>query len=51
MQYGTTWYHRHIGLQAWEGLFGGIVINGPASANYDEEKGVSIMSDWDYSSS
>ncbi|KAI9925615.1 hypothetical protein ASPWEDRAFT_114197 [Aspergillus wentii DTO 134E9] len=47
MQYGTTWYHSHIGLQAWEGLFGGIVINGPASANYDEDKGVIIMNDWD----
>ncbi|KAJ5898494.1 hypothetical protein N7504_008782 [Penicillium tannophilum] len=47
MQYGTTWYHSHIGLQAWEGLFGGIVINGPASANYDEDKGVIILNDWD----
>ncbi|KAJ6006465.1 hypothetical protein N7451_004409 [Penicillium sp. IBT 35674x] len=47
MQYGTTWYHSHIGLQAWEGLFGGIVIQGPASANYDEDKGVIIMNDWD----
>jgi FtsP/CotA-like multicopper oxidase with cupredoxin domain len=47
MQYGTTWYHSHIGLQAWEGLFGGIVIHGPASANYDEDKGVLIMNDWD----
>jgi FtsP/CotA-like multicopper oxidase with cupredoxin domain len=47
MQYGTTWYHSHIGLQAWEGLFGGIVIHGPASANYDEDKGVIIMNDWD----
>lgn len=47
MQYGTTWYHSHIGLQAWEGLFGGIVIHGPASANYDEDKGVIIVNDWD----
>ncbi|KAJ5527875.1 hypothetical protein N7513_012034 [Penicillium frequentans] len=47
MQYGTTWYHSHIGLQAWEGLFGGIVIQGPASANYDEDKGVIILNDWD----
>ncbi|KAJ6023624.1 laccase [Penicillium canescens] len=28
-----------IGLQAWEGLFGGIVINGPAMI---------ILNDWDY---
>lgn len=47
MQYGTACYHSHIGLQAWEGLFGGIVIHGPASANYDEGKGVIILNDWD----
>lgn len=45
-QYGTTWYHSHFSLQAWEGLVGGIVINGPASANYDEDKGVVFLSDW-----
>ncbi|MBE7179882.1 MAG: multicopper oxidase domain-containing protein [Terriglobus roseus] len=38
-QYGTTWYHSHWALQAWEGVFGGIKINGPASANYDEDTG------------
>lgn len=46
-QYGTTWYHSHIGLQTWEGVFGGIIINGPASANYDEDKGVILLNDWD----
>ncbi|CAI7601011.1 unnamed protein product [Penicillium pancosmium] len=45
-QYGSTWYHSHIGLQAWEGVFGGIVINGPASGNYDEDKGVLFLNDW-----
>jgi FtsP/CotA-like multicopper oxidase with cupredoxin domain len=45
-QYGTTWYHSHFGLQAWEGLAGGIIINGPASSNYDEDKGVIFLSDW-----
>lgn len=45
-QYGSSWYHSHIGLQAWEGVFGGIVINGPASENYDEDKGVLFLSDW-----
>ncbi|KAH7057218.1 multicopper oxidase [Macrophomina phaseolina] len=38
-QYGTTWYHSHFALQAWEGVFGGIKINGPASANYDYDLG------------
>lgn len=48
-QYGTAWYHSHIGLQAWEGVFGGIIINGPATANYDEDKGMVTLSDWDHS--
>ncbi|KAJ5919191.1 hypothetical protein N7466_010134 [Penicillium verhagenii] len=46
LQYGTSWYHSHIGLQTWEGLFGGIVINGPASENYDEDMGVLFLNDW-----
>ncbi|KAJ5584591.1 CAZyme family AA1 [Penicillium hispanicum] len=48
VQYGSSWYHSHIGLQAWEGVFGGIVINGPASANYDEDKGVLFLNDWSH---
>lgn len=48
VQYGTTWYHSHIGLQAWEGVFGGILINGPATANYDEDKGVLFLNDWSH---
>lgn len=31
LQYGSTWYHSHFALQAWQGILGGIVINGPAS--------------------
>jgi FtsP/CotA-like multicopper oxidase with cupredoxin domain len=45
-QYGTSWYHSHWALQAWEGVFGGIVINGPATQNYDEDKGVVFLNDW-----
>ncbi|KAI3342395.1 multicopper oxidase [Ustulina deusta] len=45
-QYGTTWYHSHFSLQAWNGVFGGIIINGPASAPYDVDKGVVVLSDW-----
>ncbi|KAK6080914.1 Laccase-2-like protein 4 [Seiridium cupressi] len=45
-QYGTTWYHSHFALQAWAGVFGPIVINGPASANYDEDMGVVFLNDW-----
>ncbi|KAK8929104.1 hypothetical protein H634G_03373 [Metarhizium anisopliae BRIP 53293] len=47
-QYGTSWYHSHIGLQAWEGVFGGIIINGPASSNYDEDLGMVFLNDWDH---
>ncbi|OQD73184.1 hypothetical protein PENDEC_c016G05827 [Penicillium decumbens] len=46
VQYGSSWYHSHIGLQAWEGVFGGIIINGPATANYDIDKGSLILNDW-----
>ncbi|KAI1344897.1 multicopper oxidase [Xylariaceae sp. FL0016] len=45
-QYGTTWYHSHFSLQAWNGVFGGIIINGPASAPYDEDKGIILLADW-----
>lgn len=46
-QYGTSWYHSHIGLQAWQGLFGGKIINGPATHNYDEDLGILFLNDWD----
>ncbi|KAI1473144.1 putative multicopper oxidase [Daldinia caldariorum] len=47
-QYGTTWYHSHFALQAWEGVAGAIIINGPATANYDEDIGTIILSDWSH---
>lgn len=47
-QYGSTWYHSHFALQAWEGVFGGIIINGPAAANYDEDLGLVFLNDWDH---
>lgn len=47
-QYGFSWYHSHIGLQAWEGVFGEIMINGPASANYDVEEGKFFLNDWSH---
>jgi FtsP/CotA-like multicopper oxidase with cupredoxin domain len=48
-QYGSSWMHSHAGLQAWNGVFGGIVINGPASANYDVDLGNLFLQDWDHS--
>lgn len=47
-QYGTSWYHSHFSLQAWEGVFGPIVIHGPATAEYDEDLGPLILSDWSH---
>lgn len=47
-QYGTTWYHSHFALQAWEGILGGIVINGPATADYDEDVGTIMLLDWSH---
>ncbi|KAI0397922.1 multicopper oxidase [Xylariaceae sp. FL0594] len=45
-QYGHSWYHSHFAVQAWNGVFGGIVINGPASAPYDVDMGVLMLNDW-----
>lgn len=45
-EYGSSWYHSHFSLQAWEGAYGGILINGPASANYDVDAGILSLSDW-----
>ncbi|KAI3335779.1 putative extracellular dihydrogeodin oxidase/laccase [Ustulina deusta] len=47
-QYGSSWYHSHFYVQAWDGVFGGIVINGPATANYDEDLGTLMLSDWSH---
>ncbi|KAJ5618562.1 extracellular dihydrogeodin oxidase/laccase [Penicillium herquei] len=46
VEYGTGWYHSHFYVQAWDGVFGGIVINGPATANYDIDLGHVFLNDW-----
>lgn len=46
VEYGTGWYHSHFYVQAWDGVFGGIVINGPATANYDVDLGPVFLTDW-----
>ncbi|KAH8589692.1 laccase from botrytis Aclada At 1.67 A resolution [Bisporella sp. PMI_857] len=48
--YGTTWYHSHFTLQYGDGLLGPLVINGPATADYDEDLGVVFLSDWSHQS-
>lgn len=47
-QYGSSWYHSHFALQAWEGILGGIIINGPATANYDYDLGNLMLLDWSH---
>ncbi|KAJ9144624.1 Extracellular dihydrogeodin oxidase/laccase [Pleurostoma richardsiae] len=46
VEYGTGWYHSHFYVQAWDGVFGGILINGPASASYDVDIGHLFLNDW-----
>lgn len=47
-QYGSTWYHSHLSLQYGMGLFGPMIINGPATADYDEDLGVLTLQDWSH---
>jgi laccase len=48
-QYGTSWYHSHLSCQYGDGVAGPIVIQGPATANYDLESGPLAITDWYYS--
>lgn len=43
-----SWYHSHFALQAWEGVFGPILIHGPATANYEVDLGHLMMNDWSH---
>ncbi len=45
-QHGTSWYHSHFSVQYGNGVAGAIVINGPASANYDVDLGPLMVGDW-----
>ncbi|KAK6198278.1 hypothetical protein LQW54_010427 [Pestalotiopsis sp. IQ-011] len=45
--YGSS-CHSHFYVQAWDGIFGGILINGPATANYDEDLGNLFLNDWSH---
>ncbi|KAH8651275.1 laccase from botrytis Aclada At 1.67 A resolution [Xylariales sp. PMI_506] len=45
-QYGTSWYHSHFSVQMGDGLYGPIVIHGPATANYDEDLGPIFITEW-----
>jgi FtsP/CotA-like multicopper oxidase with cupredoxin domain len=45
--YGTSWYHSHYAIQAWEGVFGPMVIHGPTSKEYDEDA-IIFLGDWSH---
>jgi FtsP/CotA-like multicopper oxidase with cupredoxin domain len=45
--YGSSWWHSHYALQTYEGVFGPIVINGPAAMEYDDEV-VVMAQDWNH---
>lgn len=47
-QYGTSWYHSHFSVQYSNGLYGPLIINGPTTANYDEDLGAVFITDWDH---
>jgi FtsP/CotA-like multicopper oxidase with cupredoxin domain len=46
--YGTSWYHSHFAIQAWEGVLGPIVIDGPHSATFDIDAGTFLLQDWSH---
>ncbi|KAK4992809.1 hypothetical protein LTR66_006191 [Elasticomyces elasticus] len=48
--YGSSWYHSHYALQTYSGLFGPMVIHGPTTKEYDEDKGHIILQDWTHAS-
>ncbi|KAH7040944.1 laccase [Microdochium trichocladiopsis] len=47
-QYGTSWYHSHYSSQYGNGVWGSVVVYGPASANYDINLGAYPISDYYY---
>ncbi|KAH7323112.1 hypothetical protein B0I35DRAFT_351001, partial [Stachybotrys elegans] len=47
-QYGSSWYHSHFALQAFQGVFGGIVIDGRTTADCDQDLGMIFLNDWDH---
>ncbi|PPJ50459.1 hypothetical protein CBER1_06755 [Cercospora berteroae] len=47
-QHGTSWYHSHYSAQYGDGIVGAIVINGPATSNYDSDLGTLTFTDWFY---
>jgi hypothetical protein len=47
-EHGTSWYHSHHSAQYGDGVVGSIVIDGPASANYEIDLGPMPLTDLYY---
>lgn len=47
-QFGTTWYHSHYSDQYTDGVVGTMIIDGPATSNYDVDLGAMPITDWYY---
>lgn len=47
-QFGTTWYHSHYSDQYSDGVVGTMIIDGPATSNYDIDLGTYPINDWFY---
>lgn len=45
-RYGTSWYHSHYSVQYGNGAYGPIIVNGPASLDYDVDLGAFTLGDW-----
>jgi len=46
--YGTSWYHSHYVVQTWAGVMGPLIIDGPHSAEFDEELDPLFLMDWSH---
>lgn len=47
-QFGTTWYHSHFSAQYGDGVLGTMIIDGPATVNYDIDLGTLPITDYYY---
>ncbi|CAD6446843.1 16abb2c0-1552-4ace-bf14-beaeb00daa69 [Sclerotinia trifoliorum] len=44
--YGTSWWHSHYSAQYNAGIFGPMIIHGPATVPYDIDLGPILLTDW-----
>jgi FtsP/CotA-like multicopper oxidase with cupredoxin domain len=46
--HGTSWYHSHFAIQAFEGVSGTMIIHGPTSKSWDVDAGTIFLQDWSH---